>query len=157
MWLSAAEAALAIAEASAGETDAGLRRLDDSLAELEATDSRWYEAEMHRIRAEILLKRPSDQFPYAFAHDGTLLYAEIGPTTGRDLWTLSPDGKTTPVLVTPFNEFAAQFSPEPGGPRWIAYASDESGRPDADLLQHADRGAIARRPERRPHRHRRTG
>ena len=55
------EAALAEAEASAGETDAGLRRLDDALAELEATENRWYEAEMHRIRAEILLKRdPAD-------------------------------------------------------------------------------------------------
>jgi predicted ATPase len=61
VWLSAAEAALAIAEASAGETDTGLRRLDDALAELERTEQRWYEAEMHRIRAEILLKRdPAD-------------------------------------------------------------------------------------------------
>jgi predicted ATPase len=51
------EAALAEAESSAGETDAGLRRLDDALAELEATEYRWYEAEMHRIRGEILLKR----------------------------------------------------------------------------------------------------
>jgi predicted ATPase len=51
------EAALAEAEASAGETDAGLRRLDDALAELEATENRWYEAEIHRIRGEILLKR----------------------------------------------------------------------------------------------------
>jgi len=55
------EAALAEAEASAGETDAGLRRLDGALAELEHTEQRWYEAEMHRIRAEILLKRdPTD-------------------------------------------------------------------------------------------------
>jgi predicted ATPase len=55
------EAALAEAEANAGETDAGLRRLDDALAELEATEARWYEAEIHRIRGEILLKRdPAD-------------------------------------------------------------------------------------------------
>jgi predicted ATPase len=55
------EAALAETEASAGETDAGLRRLDDALAELETTEARWYEAEMHRIRAGILLKRdPAD-------------------------------------------------------------------------------------------------
>jgi len=55
------EAALAEAEASAGETDAGVRRLDDALAELERTEHRWYEAEMHRIRGEILLKRgPAD-------------------------------------------------------------------------------------------------
>jgi predicted ATPase len=57
VWQSPAEAALAIAEASAGEVDGGLRRLDDALAELERTEERWYEAEMHRIRAEILLKR----------------------------------------------------------------------------------------------------
>ena len=50
------EAALADAEASAGEIDPGLRRLDEALAELEATEARWHEAEVHRIRAEILLK-----------------------------------------------------------------------------------------------------
>jgi predicted ATPase len=55
------EAALAEAEACAGEPDAGLRRLDDALAKLERTEQRSYEAEMHRIRAEILLKRgPAD-------------------------------------------------------------------------------------------------
>ena len=51
------EAALAEAEASAGETEVGLRRLDDALAELEVIENRWYEAEMHRIRAEILMQR----------------------------------------------------------------------------------------------------
>jgi len=49
------EAALAEVEASAGDTDAGLRRLDDALAELRRTEQRWYEAEMHRIRAKIPL------------------------------------------------------------------------------------------------------
>ena len=62
VWpLAVFEPPLAEAEAGAGETDAGLRRPDDALAELEATQNRWYEAEMHRIRAEILLKRdPAD-------------------------------------------------------------------------------------------------
>ena len=32
-------------------------RQADALAELERTEQRWYEAEMHRIRAEILLQR----------------------------------------------------------------------------------------------------
>jgi eukaryotic-like serine/threonine-protein kinase len=77
--------------------------------------------------ADVLLKRPSDQFPYGFAPDGTLLFTEIGPRTGRDLWTLSPDGKPSPFRVTSANEYAAQFSPDA---RWIAYASDESGRPE---------------------------
>src|SRR5262249_21941474 len=58
LWLLPSfEAALAEAEAGAGETDAGLQRLDDALAESERTAQRWYEAEMHRIRGEILLKR----------------------------------------------------------------------------------------------------
>ena len=46
-----------LAEAGAGETDAGLRRLDDALAESGRTEQHWYEAEMYSIRAEILLKR----------------------------------------------------------------------------------------------------
>jgi predicted ATPase len=57
LHLPSLEAALAEAEASAGETDAGLRRLDDALAQLERTEARSYEAEMHRIRGEILRKR----------------------------------------------------------------------------------------------------
>jgi ATP/maltotriose-dependent transcriptional regulator MalT len=52
-FLPSLETALAEAEASAGETDAGLRRLDDAPAHLEATEGRWYQAETHRIRAEI--------------------------------------------------------------------------------------------------------
>src|SRR5262249_49596872 len=46
------EAPLAEAEASAGEIDAGLRRLDEALAELAHTEQHWYQAEMHRIHAE---------------------------------------------------------------------------------------------------------
>jgi predicted ATPase len=62
IWLlPSLEAGLAEAEASVGETDSGLRRLDDALAELERTEQHWYEAEIHRIRGEILLKRdPAD-------------------------------------------------------------------------------------------------
>jgi hypothetical protein len=79
--------------------------------------------------AEVLLKRPRDQFPLSMLADGTLVYTEIDPKTGRDLWILSADGKTSPLRVTPFNEMGAQFSPgEGGGPRWLAYVSDESGQ-----------------------------
>jgi Tol biopolymer transport system component len=82
--------------------------------------------------AEVLLKRPYDQFPLSILADGTLLYREVHPKTGSDLWTLSPDGKTTPLRVTQFNETDGQFSPGAsgpgGGPHWLAYSSDESGR-----------------------------
>jgi Tol biopolymer transport system component len=79
--------------------------------------------------AEALLKRPYDQGPLSMLPDGTLLFSEIHPKTGPDLWILSPDGKTTPLRVTPAVEDDGQFSPGPAGaPRWVAYTSDESGR-----------------------------
>jgi predicted ATPase len=51
------EAAVAEAEAQAGDIDAALARLERALAEIEETGERWCEAEMHRIRAELLLQR----------------------------------------------------------------------------------------------------
>jgi Tol biopolymer transport system component len=79
--------------------------------------------------AEPLLKRPYDQFPYSALSDGSILFGEVHPRTGRDLWIVSPDGKTSPVRVTPFDEVAGQFSPGPaGGSPRVAYASSESGR-----------------------------
>ncbi len=89
-------------------------------------------------QAEALLKRPYDQFPLSILADGTILFAELHPKTGGDLWTLSPDGKTSPWLVTPFNENVGQFSPGAASgagaaSRWIAYSSDESGRTEIYL------------------------
>ena len=79
--------------------------------------------------AEPLLKRPYDQFPYSALPDGAILFGEVHPKTGRDLWIVSPDGKTSPLRVTPFDEMAGQFSPGPaGGSHRVAYSSDESGR-----------------------------
>jgi Tol biopolymer transport system component len=85
------------------------------------------------LPAEAVLKRPYPQFPYSILPDGTLLYLEINPKTSRDIWTLSRDGKTTPLRVTPFNEGEARFSPGlssrfGSASGWVAYTSDESGR-----------------------------
>jgi predicted ATPase len=71
------EAALAEAEAAAGEIDVGLKRLEDALAEAKRTGAHWYEAEMHRIRAEILLKRdPADLAPAAQALQTAIAIAQ---------------------------------------------------------------------------------
>jgi Tol biopolymer transport system component len=83
--------------------------------------------------AEVLLKAPYDQFPQSVGRDGTVLYTEINPKTSRDMLMLSPDGKTTPLRVTPANEGEARFWPgtfsgSGSAKGWIAYASDESGR-----------------------------
>ena len=72
-----------------------------------------------------LLKRPYAQHPMSVAADGSILLYENHPTTGLDIWVLSPDGQPRPLVVTPFNEVAPSASPDGA---YVAYASDESGR-----------------------------
>jgi serine/threonine-protein kinase len=93
--------------------------------------------------AEVLIERPFDQFPYAMLRDGSLLFLEIAKT-GRDLWTRSPDGKTTEFLATSFSEAEGRVSPGEssgpgGGRRWIAYSSDKSGRNEIHLTSYPDK------------------
>jgi serine/threonine-protein kinase len=75
--------------------------------------------------ARLLLKRDSAQLPCSVLRDGTVAFIDIRPETGRDLWALTPDGKASPFLVTPFNETLCRFSPDG---HFMAYVSDESGR-----------------------------
>ncbi len=64
-----------------------------------------------------------------WSHDGKhLVYWEIGTDNGRNLRYLKRSGdgfEPTVFLSTPANEASAKFSPDG---RYIAYASDESGR-----------------------------
>jgi Tol biopolymer transport system component len=99
---------------------------------------------------EDLINQPGDQLPYGMLPDGTLLYLEIQAKTGRDLWTRSPDGKTTAFVVTPSNEAEGRVSPggssgPVGGRRWIAYSSNESGRDEIFLKSYPlDRSPVVR-------------
>src|SRR5882724_2288959 len=79
---------------------------------------------------------PTLRIPFDWSRDGRfVLYAEVAPGTGLDLWVLpvtregrpAADLKPRPYLRTPFYESHGRFSPETN-PRWIAYTSDESGR-----------------------------
>src|SRR6185437_2433871 len=79
------------------------------------------------------LKRPYDQIPSSISADGTLLYRDVSPKTGVDLWTPSPDGKTSPFRVTPFIEAYGEVSPAGG---WVAYTSDEPGRNEIYLQRY---------------------
>jgi hypothetical protein len=76
----------------------------------------------------VLLQR--DAYPNDWSRDGRfLLYTENDPKTKSDLWALNLTGEPKPmaVLNTQFNEGQAQFSPDG---HWIAYVSDESGKPE---------------------------
>jgi Tol biopolymer transport system component len=69
-------------------------------------------------------------FPTDWSSDGEyLLYAGYGSATYADVWMLPLAAPTKPVPVVQTNaaEHQARFSPDG---RWIAYASDESGRPE---------------------------
>jgi serine/threonine-protein kinase len=86
--------------------------------------------EVQRLTESNNRQRPSSWHP-----EGKLLaFSEQNPQTGRDVMILPLEGneaagwkpgKPFPFLNGPGNEWQAQFSPEG---RWIAYASDESGR-----------------------------
>lgn len=69
------------------------------------------------------------QIPTSFSQDGQLLtFHELNPTTQRDIWVLRMgDRKAEPFLRTQFNEGSAAFSPDG---RFLAYVSNESGRPE---------------------------
>jgi Tol biopolymer transport system component len=77
---------------------------------------------------EAILETATDKLVTDVSPDGRLVaYHEFSATGANDIWTVPLNGPRTPVpfLTTPFNESAAQFSPDG---RWLAYQSDESGR-----------------------------
>jgi serine/threonine-protein kinase len=67
--------------------------------------------------------------PMSFSPDGRFIaFFRTDPKTQRDIWIASVQDHTrTLFLGTPATEGAPRFSPEG---KWIAYVSDESGRPE---------------------------
>jgi Tol biopolymer transport system component len=86
-------------------------------------------------KEEVLLSPTnSSKLPNDWSRSGRfLLYTIQDPKTNADLWVLpltadgQPSGTPTPFANTKFNEQQGQFSPDG---HWIAYVSDESGRPE---------------------------
>jgi len=75
-----------------------------------------------------LLVTADNKSPVDWSRDGRfLLYAAQSTRTASDLWALplTGDRKPFPVVQTPSDEAAGQFSPDG---RWLVYQSNESGR-----------------------------
>jgi Tol biopolymer transport system component len=69
-------------------------------------------------------------WPWFFSRDGrVLLYVVLNPTNAEDIWILPLEGdrKPRPLFNSRFSEEWAQTSPDD---HWVAYNSDESGRPE---------------------------
>jgi Tol biopolymer transport system component len=78
-----------------------------------------------------LMSENSAKFACDWSPDGRfILYRSVDPTTGAyDLMAVPVEGDRKPVAVaqTPYDERDGQFAPDG---QWIAYQSDESGRPE---------------------------
>jgi Tol biopolymer transport system component len=76
----------------------------------------------------LLLQSGSNKYPQTWSADGRwLIFTSADPETGEDLWMAPADGSAAPrpFVVADFNQREAQLSPDG---RWMAYASNESGR-----------------------------
>ena len=105
---------LAELEASTGQVEAGLATLDSELQLIERTEQHWSDAEVHRVRGELLFKRqPTDidaaeqafnksleiarmQQVKTFELRSALSLAKLYQTTGREL---AVDGLLVPALI----------------------------------------------------------
>jgi len=88
----------------------------------------------------LLLQSKDVKQPHSWSRDGYLLYSARSPAQGADLWVLPPSGKPFPFLDSPASESVGSFSPDG---KWIAYLSDESGKPEMYLRAFRPQGASA--------------
>jgi Tol biopolymer transport system component len=92
---------------------------------------------------ELLLRSGGSTFPSDWSTDGLfIIYHALGPRTNDDLWALPLDGDRKPLVLvqTAFSETFGRLSPDG---RWLAYASDESGR--LEIYVRAFEGALGSR------------
>jgi serine/threonine protein kinase/Tol biopolymer transport system component len=88
--------------------------------------------ELYSIRAgggdvKQVLTKPLTQHPMSVSSDGMIVFVDYAVATGADIWTLTPDGKPAPLVVSKFTDLSPNVSPDG---KWVAYQSDEAGRND---------------------------
>jgi Tol biopolymer transport system component len=77
---------------------------------------------------ERLTTGENQQIPHSWSREGNLLsFQDLSPTTSHDIWLLRRGGdpQQEPLLNSSFAESNGYISPDG---RWLAYASNESGR-----------------------------
>jgi serine/threonine-protein kinase len=86
----------------------------------------WQTADGSGAREELT---PGGAVPQHFSPDGQLIaFQQPNPKTLRDVWVLSlKDRQLTAVVQSARTDVAPRFSPDG---HWLAYVSDESGRPE---------------------------
>jgi Tol biopolymer transport system component len=79
---------------------------------------------------QLLFKSDELKLAYDWSRDGRYIaFQSLAKKTGWDLWVLPTFGDRKPILFlqTPFHESRPAFSPDG---KWLAYQSNESGRPE---------------------------
>jgi eukaryotic-like serine/threonine-protein kinase len=80
---------------------------------------------------EPVLQSPLDETPTDW-HDGRILFQAPDVRSGVDLWTFTPGNSAPEAIVkNAFNQTDGRWSPDG---RFLAYVSDESGRPEVYAL-----------------------
>ena len=75
----------------------------------------------------VFVASPMPKTPESWSPDGKLLlFRNVDPKSGRDLWAFPVDGKNPPLVLrqTDAEEMHTQVSPDG---RWLAFSSNESG------------------------------
>ncbi|HXT50928.1 MAG TPA: winged helix-turn-helix domain-containing protein, partial [Thermoanaerobaculia bacterium] len=87
--------------------------------------------------AERVMTSAHHQHPTSWSPDGReLMFGDVGPETGFDLWVLDlASGRTRPLLRTPANEIYAAWSPDG---RWLAWCTDENDRWETVVTSYPD-------------------
>ena len=95
---------------------------------------------------QLLQKQRGVQLPSDWSPDGSrIVYEDYSParSTRKELGVVTLGGRLegAPLLQTPFSASAARYSPDGG---WIAFVSEESGRPEIYVAPASGRGGMRR-------------